>query len=238
MAQARALSLLILLSLMCPGVASACFDNDGDGGNVGTVGDGRLVSAMSLAEQSLVVGDMVFSNFQFSSFADGTFAPSGDWLFVEGVYDESTGQYSLEFFTLWIAGRDDAATAQFSYDAALAETSEHHIATTELKLTGTVATGDAMIAASQFIESADGAILASLETSRQSGDGRAFLSDQAQFGPARSIRVSSTISLVGGEDRGLAYVGQFSQSFGVLPEPATVALLSAGAVTFLARRRR
>ena len=257
MALARSLVALTLVLAIFSSVASANF--------IATTHD--PVSLASLAGKTFTVSDKVFSNFSLFGFSlGGAFKPSLEGIFVQGGYDDQTGNVGLRFITSWTAGAGQLLNAKLGFDVAVADDGRSLIEDVSMVLSDASATGASVIAASETVTGPTGAILAQLSVSKQVGDGNFYLCDHADFRPVGTIHVSKDFSVVGGAfysidggtlpdgdlppatnyvipsgipiGNGVAHVSGFYQYFSQVPEPASLALLGFGATAILAHRKR
>lgn len=192
----------------------------------------------SLPGGLLVVQGTEFWNFDLFGFSVGNESdtPLPSALFVQGGYNDVTGDVGLRFLTSLIAPSNNLVNANLGFDVAISANCSLLIKDVVFFMTGASATGNSAIAASETVTTPAGVVLASLSVSKQANDGGAFLYDYAEFDPVKRIHVAKDISLYGGTN-GVAHVSEFYQYFSRVPEPATVGLLLTGGLALLRRRK-
>lgn len=207
---------------------------------------GTPISIASLDNESLVVGDKVFSNFDLFGFgAGGAIGPDPTVVFVQGGLDDLTGDYGLRFLLSWNAGSGQTINANINFQVAILDDPlwrDWYIKDTGLVLSGVSATASGVVNASETVWDGpipDGNVLASLSTSKQAGDDGTQLLDWAQFDPVKTIWVRKDISITGGTAAdGSAHLSEMFQFYSQVPEPGTIILITLGGAFVAMRRRR
>lgn len=208
---------------------------------------GNLVPISSLQDGSFTFGDKKLSEFDFFGFSKGgAIAPTIDSLFIQGGQDTTTGNYGLRFQVSWNATTGQTANANLSFKISVLPDPRYDnffIKDVEMDLVGSSATGSGVVNASETVWDApfpDGNVIASLSCSKNANDGGVFLRDSANFAPLKEIWIfSKDISITGGTNTdGSAHLSEFFQFYSQtqVPEPATIALLTIGALALLKRK--
>ena len=230
----KALLALAALGFLCAGVHAEWEPLTGD-----------PVSLESLIDECLIVGDKVFCKFDlFGKGYGGAIAPNPSSVFVQGGWDDVSGDYGLRFLPSWNAGTNQTLNANLNFTVAILDDpawEDWYIEDVRLILSGASATGTGLVSASETVWDGPiptGQVLASLSVSKQEFDGGAQLTDWAEFDPVKIIWVRKDISIVGGTGQdGSAHLSEMFQFFSQAPEPTSVALLALGAVGILRARR-
>jgi len=207
---------------------------------------GDPVSLSSLPNGSLIVGDKEFSEFDIFgiSTAGGVIPPNADTLFVQGGWDDATGNYGLRFLLAWQAYSGEIINATLGFKVAIRPGYDaYFIKDVWLYLTGVSATDTGGVSVGETVWDApfpEGNIIASLSCSKQEDDDGANLWDSAEFAPLKEIWIrSKDISLTGGSGPGgNAHLSEMYQFYSQIPEPATLVLLGMGGVWIFNRRKR
>jgi hypothetical protein len=197
---------------------------------------------------SIIFGDKEISEFDMFSFSGGgALAPNPDAMFVQGGKNSITGDYGLKFNLSWSAISNQTVNATLSfkvsvlpgYDDALIKDVTMVITGSSVTGAGGVSIGETVWDAAPF---SGGNVIASLSSSKQYGDGGAYLSDHAEFAPIKEIWTwSKEISVTGGTSgSGLANLSEFYQFYSQtqIPEPATLVLLGLGTLSLFRRKRK
>lgn len=193
----------------------------------------NAVSLSSLSGGSLVVGDKEFSEIEFFGIGtDGAITPDADSVFVQGGWNDTTGDYGLRFLLSWSVVSGQAINADLNFKVSiLPEYDDYFIKDIWLYLIGASATGTGGVHVGENVWDApfpEGNVIASLSCSKQDDDGGAYLVDYAEFAPLKEIWIhSKDISITGGTS-GSAYLSEFYQFYSQIPEPATLLLLGLG----------
>jgi len=204
---------------------------------------GNPVPISSLQDRSLIFGDKKLSEISLSGFATGgANAPSDDSLFVQGGQDTVTGDYGLWFQLSWTAFSGQTVNGTLNFKISVLPGYDNYIKDVGMALTGSSATGTGGVAVGEAVWDApfpSGKVIASLSCSKSANDGGLYLTDHAEFAPVKEIWIfSKDISLTGGTDGSSAHISGFCQIYSQteVPEPATIALLTIGALGFLKRK--
>ena len=200
---------------------------------------GDPVPISSLPPAGWAVGDKLFVNFDlFGIGGGGAISPTADTVFVQGGQDNVSGDYGLRFLLSWQAGAGQSISATLTF-AVGALPDGQPIKDVSLHIIGAFTTGTGVVNAGETVWDAPfpgGSLIGSLSTSKQSGDGDAFLSDYIEFDPINEIYVRKSFSVTGGTN-GTGFLAEMFQFYSQVPEPTTVALLGLGALALLRRRR-
>jgi len=207
---------------------------------------GDRVALNDLVDNMLIVGDKVFADFDlFGIGGGGAIAPNGDDVFIQGGYDDVSGDYGLKFDLSWNAGAGQTVNANLSFVVAIIKDPAYEnylIKDVSMILVGASATGSGVVNASEKVwDHAIGAVppapLASLDCSSQENDGGLYITDHAEFAGVRAIWVYKDISITGGVE-GTAHLSSFYQYFRQeVPEPMTMSLLGFGGLLLLKRKK-
>jgi hypothetical protein len=194
---------------------------------------------------SLTFGDKEVSEFELLGFSNGgALDPNPDMMFIQGGWDDATGDYGLKFNVSWSAYSGQGINVNLSFKVSiLPGYDDYFIKDVAMYLTGVSATGTGGVSVGETVWDApfpEGHVIASLSCSKQDGDNGAYLTDYAQFAPLKEIWIrSKDISITGGTGPGgSAHLSEFFQFYSQVPEPATVALLGLGSLTILTRKRK
>jgi hypothetical protein len=200
---------------------------------------GSPVPISSLPAAGLEVGDKQFVDFDvFGIGVGGAIPPDADTLFVQGGQDDATGDYGLRFRLAWIAGSNQTINVTLSYRVSILPDGDP-IKDVSMYLTAASATGTGVVSAGETLYNAPlpgGDVIASISTSKEFGDGGAYLSAYAEFDPVPDVWVNKAISVTGGTN-GTASLSEVYQLYSQVPEPAAIALLGLGALALLRKRR-
>jgi len=201
---------------------------------------GNPVPISSLQGGSLVFGDKELSEIElFGIGTGGAIAPDACSVFVQGGWDNATGDYGLQFLLSWNAFSGQTVSANFNFKISVLDANS--IKDVSLYLTGVSATGTGGINIGETVWDApfpEGNVIASLSCSKQANDGGAYLVDYADFAPVKEIWIhSKDVSITGGTN-GAAHLSEFYQFYSQIPEPATVCLLGLGVLGLVGRKKR
>ena len=206
---------------------------------------GDPVPLESLLPGEFAFGDKVFSEFDLTANAGGgAITPSASTVLVQGGMDDQTGDYALRWLMAWNAGSGQSVEATISFQVAIIDISNLWIEDAALVLTGASATGGGAVQITETVSNVPVGlgptiVLALLDCSKVDSDGGANLADHAVFGPIKKIGVVKNITLTGGIGAvGAAHLSEFYQFYSQVPEPASLAVLLAGGLAALLRRRR
>jgi len=230
----------LIVVISCPVMASAAW--------VPLTGD--PVSIASLANTSLIIEDKEFSEFElFGIGAGGAIGPDPTSVFVQGGWDDQTGDYGLRFLLSWNAGVGQTVNANLNFKVSILPGYDAYFIKDVLAiLSGASATGTGVVNASEIVWDGPipgGSVLASLSLSKQELDNGQYLTASAEFSPVKEIWVRKDISITGGtgindqqvDIGGTAHLSEMFQFFSQIPEPTTLCLLALG-LGMLKRRRR
>jgi hypothetical protein len=203
---------------------------------------GEPVSLHSLEGKSLLFGDKELSEIDiFGIGIGGTIAPDACSVFVQGGYDDVTGDYGLRFNLSWSAISNQTVNATLSFKISILPGYDEYIKDVWLDITGASANGTGGVHLGETVRDAPfsgGNVIASLSCSKQDNDGGAYLLDYAEFAPLKEIWIfSKDVSITGGTS-GAAHLSEFFQFYSQVPEPATITLLGLAGAIVLRRRRR
>jgi len=195
----------------------------------------------------LRVGNLTFSEFRVvSSAGDGAWAPSAAEIMVSGALAD--GKLGLSFNASWAAedgGRADttltfkvaADTPRALTDHALWTTAHGTIGDGLVMVTENVYDADPLHQPAQADAVANAAVFYASGDDQQTYDYQEFsLAGQPVALP--EVWVVKDIHVLSGGDGSRAALSELRQSFGDVPEPATIAFLALGAAGVLARKRR
>ncbi len=201
---------------------------------------GDPVSIGSLQGGPFIFGDKKLSDIGMSKGIGegGAIAPTADSLFVQGGWDNVTGDYGVKFTLSWSAISNQTVSASLSFKVSiLPGYDDYFIKDIAMYLTGVSANGTGGVHVSENVwDIPFGNVIASLSCSKQDSDGGAYLADYAEFAPVKEIWIySKDISVTGGTN-GSAHISEFYQFYSQIPEPMTIALLGLGGL--MLRRRR
>ena len=202
---------------------------------------GDPVSLSSLPAGSLIVDDKEFSEFDiFGIGTGGAIAPDADSVFVQGGWDDATGDYGLRFVFSWNAMSGQIINANLGFKVSILPGYDYFIKDVWMYLTGASATGTGVVNAAENVWDTfpGGTNLASLSCSKQDGDNGIYLTDYAEFTPLKEIWIrSKDISITGGTN-GAAHLSEVFQFYSQIPEPATLVLFGmAGVWIFTCKKR-
>ncbi len=207
---------------------------------------GAPVSLSSLMDGgSLIFGDKEASEFDLFGFATGgAISPDADSVFIQGGFDDATGDYGLRFNFSWGAISNQTVNTTLSFKVSiLPDYDDYYIKDVRLGITGVSANGTGGVHVGETVWDApffdpEGNIIASLSCSKQDGDSGAYLVDYDDFTPLKEIWIQSKdISVTGGTD-GAAHLSEFYQFYSQIPEPTTLVLLGTAGVWILTRKKR
>lgn len=200
---------------------------------------GSPVKISSLPAGGLEVGDKVFTNFDVFGFGQGgALDPSADTLFIQGGQDDATGDYGLRFLLSWQAASNQTISVTLTFNALVLPDGDA-IKDASLHIPGAFATGTGVVNAGETLWDAPfpgGTLVATLSTSKEQGDGGAYLSDYVEFDPIKELYIRKSFSVTGGTN-GTAFLAEMFQFYSQVPEPTTIALLGLGALALLRKRR-
>jgi hypothetical protein len=203
------------------------------------------VSLSSLQGKSLVFGDKELSDIGLFSFSTGgAIAPTADSIFVQGVQD-SSANYGLRFLLSGNVGSGQSANATLNFKISILDKpayKKYFINDVGLYLTGISATGNGVVSVGETVWDSfpsSGNALASLSCSKEYGDKGANLVDHTKFNPLKQIYIQSKDISISGGTNGTAHISELFQYYSQtqIPEPATICLLSLGALGLLRKRR-
>jgi hypothetical protein len=186
----------------------------------------------------LVFGDKELSEFDiFGIGTEGAIAPDANSVFVQGGWDDTTGDYGLKFNLSWSAISNQTVNATLSFKVSILPGYDEYIKDVWLDITGVSANGTGGVHLGEIVRDTGGNVIASLSCSKQDDDGGAYLVDSAEFAPLKEIWIySKDISITGGTS-GAAHISEFYQYYSQIPEPATITLLGLAGAIVLRRRR-
>jgi hypothetical protein len=201
-----------------------------------------LVSISSLNGGPLTFGDKKVSDIDlFGIGTGGAIAPTTDSVYIQGGQDTTTGNYGLRFVVSWAAFSGQTINADIHFDVSVLPGYDNYIKDVEMDITGVSATGTGGVAIGETVLSGPfpgGATIASLSCSKSPTDNGAFLNDSKVFAPVKEIWVwSKDVSITAGTN-GSAHLSEFYQFYSQtqVPEPATIAMLTMGALALLKRK--
>lgn len=207
---------------------------------------GEPNSLSSLPRGVFIFGDKKLSEMElFGSGTGGAIAPNTDSVFVQGGWDDATGNYGLRFL---LSGSGNAGSGQtvnvnLSFKISILPAYENYsIDDVDLILSGASATGNGVVSVAETVWDAfpgsGGDVIASLSCSKQYGDKGAYLVDSGSFTPLEQIYIrSKDISLSGGTN-GTAHISEFFQFYSQVPEPATLVLLGTAGIWIFTRKKQ
>jgi hypothetical protein len=202
---------------------------------------GAPVSISSLPAGGLAFEDIIVSDFDLFGFGDGgALSPSANTVFVQGGKDDASGDYGLRFLLSWQAGSNQIITVPSLNFTVSVLPDAWHLDDVSLYIPGAFTTGTGVVNAGETVWDGPfpgGNLIGSLNTSKQEGDGGAFLSDYSEFEPINQIYVRKSFSVTGGTN-GTGYLAETFQFYGQVPEPATIMMLGLGALALLRIRKR
>jgi hypothetical protein len=204
---------------------------------------GEPVPVSSLQDGSLIFGDKMISEiYLFGSSTGEAIKPDADSLYVQGGYDDVTGNYGLWFLLSWNAfsGQTVNATLNFKI-SVLPEYEDYFIKDVEMYITGASATSSGGVNVGETVWDApftEGEKIALLSCSVQ--ESGAKVHDRKEFEPLKEIWVfSKDISITGGTaPDGSGHLSGLFQFYSQVPEPATLMLLGTAGVWAIARKKR
>jgi hypothetical protein len=200
---------------------------------------GDPVPLSSLQGGSLIFGDKELSEIDLFGIGDGgAIAPNASAVFVQGGWDDATGDHGLRFVLSWNAFAGQTVNANLSFKISVLDA--NYIKDVSMYLTGISATGTGGVNIGETVWDApfpEGNVIASLSVSKHYNDNGAFLSYYAKFEPLEEIWIrSKDISLTGGTN-GAAHLSEFFQFYSQIPEPATLILLGSASIWIFTRKK-
>jgi len=203
---------------------------------------GNPVPISSLPAGGLAFGDLIIADFEVFGFGSGgAIDPSADTVFIQGGRDDVSGDYGLRFLLSWQAGSDQIITVPSLNFTVSVVPDAFSIEDVSLYLLGAFTTGTGVVNGGETVwdgQFPGGSLLgSSLSTSKQEGDGDAFISAYTEFDPLNMIYVRKSFSVTGGTN-GTGYLSETFQFYGQIPEPATILLLGLGSLALLRKRRQ
>jgi hypothetical protein len=206
---------------------------------------GNPVSISSLQGNPFIFGDKKVSNINlFGNGTGGAITPSADSVFIQGGQDTTTGDYGLRFVLSWAAFSNQTINADIQFKVSvLPGYDNYYIKDVQMDISSSSATGTGGVAIGETVRTAPlpgGDVIASLSCSKSANDRGAFLKDSDVFTPVKEIWIwSKDVSITGGTECS-AHLSEFYQFYSQtqVPEPATIALLTIGALALLKRKSR
>ena len=205
---------------------------------------GEPVSISSLEDGSLIFGDKMLSEiYLFGSSTGGAIKPDADSLYVQGGYDDVTGNYGLWFLLSWnaLSGQTVNATLNFKISVLPRPRFEDYfIKDVEMYITGASATGSGGVNVGEAVWDApfpEGENIALLSCSVQESGAKVY--DHKEFEPLKEIWIfSKDISVTGGTDPdGSGHLSGLFQFYSQVPEPATLMLLGTAGAWIITRKK-
>jgi hypothetical protein len=211
---------------------------------------GSLASADTIQDvinggNSVVVGDLVFSNFAVSAASSslaGVNAANVDLDFLQ-----NGNQVTLEFSPNSAYGSAWETSplsfgGSFEISYKVTAVNGHHVDSTGLSLDSAAAGATSYVKVSddKFLDAAESQLAGQLnvQTGMSSLFGKEKLGGFSSFNPAPDeLYVNSTVSLLAMNGTP-ASISQFSQTYDAVPEPGTLGLLGMGSLAMIVRRRR
>lgn len=192
-----------------------------------------------IANGGLQVGDKLFGNFQVTTNKTvNAVAPGASDISVRAVVVD--GEYGLRFNGGWVALSNQIAdtTIKFSVTADAPWMIESNM----LKMTAFGAAGGGVVSISENVYLQDPDVTTTDSVANKFvyyvNDTTKRLIDVQSFSPSATIWVTKDVVVTGGTQvGGIAHLSEFYQSFGQVPEPATMAMLALGGIALLRRRR-
>jgi len=204
---------------------------------------GDPVSISSLQGNPFIFGDKKLANINlFGSSTGGAITPSTDSVFIQGGQDSTTGNYGLRFVLSWAAFSEpnkQTINADIQFSVSVLPGYNYYIKDVEMALTGVSATGTGGVAIGETVLNGpfpDGDVIASLSCSKSANDHGAFLKDSDVFTPVKEIWIWSKDVSISSGTNGSAHISEFYQFYSQVPEPATISLLTIGALALLKRK--
>jgi hypothetical protein len=231
-------------SVVSVSVAGIFLCGSASGAWVALTGDPVAINA--LPGNMLTVGDKEVADFDlFGIGTGGAIAPNGDDVFVQGGYDDMSGDYGLKFYLSWNAFSGQTINANLEFSVSIVDDpkyADYLIKDVSMILHDASATGAGGVSASENVwDHSIGSVppppLASLSCSKQANDNGLHLTDHAEFPGVQKIWVYKDISITGGTE-GSAHLSGFYQYFSQdVPEPVTMTLLGFGGLLLLKRKK-
>jgi hypothetical protein len=199
------------------------------------------VLVSSLPDRTLIFGDKMLSEIDVvGTSRGGALAPDADSIYVQGGYDDVTGNYGLWFLPLWGAFSGQTVDATLNFKISILPGYDNYFITdVEMYITGASATGDGGVGIGEIVRTApppEGSEIAFLTCSVH--ESKVKLYDYGEFAPRKEIWIwSKDIFISGGED-GEAHLSGFLQLYSQVPEPATIVLLGTAGLWAFTRKKR
>ncbi len=192
-----------------------------------------------IAAGGIKVGDKLFDNFQVTTNkSTGAVAPDASGISVRGVLQ--SGDYGLRFNGGWSAAQNQIADSTIKYKVTADDPFLIKDNTLMISAFGAVNGGIVSVSENLYLQNPDVVInppIANELVYYVSATNQGLVSS-GTFSPTASVWVVKDVIANGGVDpNGLGHLSEFYQTFSQVPEPATMAVLAAGALLALRRRR-
>ncbi|MCD4823807.1 MAG: PEP-CTERM sorting domain-containing protein [Phycisphaerae bacterium] len=191
---------------------------------------------------SITIGNFTFSDFSVQGSSSLGYAPEAHQIDL-AFQETADGGMTVNFNSLWSTGATpwSVTSSNISYKVTLAE--GYTISSSDLAIASSFVTGDGYWVMDENLYDGlpgdpDSEVLA--EHLLQEGLGDDILGDSEIFGSVNEFYVNTGIFLQTGYYGGLAYVSQFSNTFGGVqcaPEPATMCLIGLGGLGLILKQR-
>ncbi len=201
---------------------------------------GNPVPISSLPDRTLTFADKKISDIELFGFGTyGAIDPNADSVFLQGGYDDVTGDYGLKFNLSWNAGPGQTVNVALDFKVSVRDGYDaNFIKDVSLDITGASANGTGVVNVGEDVRDEFNNPIVLLSCSAWQDSPAAYLIDYAEFTPLKAIWIhSKDISITGGV-YGSAHLSEFYQYYSQIPEPATLVLLGTAGIWIFTRKKQ